>query len=257
LKQNTIVLWVLGISLLLASCGPSVEEIKGTAQAELLGTQTRQAEQAAVGATQAALEAEKAALAMTQTAMAAPAAVPPGPISAGAETACPFYIYQDWGADANHFVPEGWMGDISDIKMDENYKLDPARPDVMQIAYTPAGSGQWAGVYWWDPPGSFFGDQDGGFNLSCAKKLTFWARGEKGGEKAEFKVGGLEGTYSDSLQPALSSGPITLTDQWVEYSIDLTGKDLSHILGGFVWVTNKPSNPNGAVIYMDDIRFEQ
>lgn len=36
----------------------------------------------------------------------------------------------------------------------------------------------------------------------------------------------------------------------------LKGKDLTHIMGGFVWVTNKSSNPNGAIIYLDVIRFE-
>jgi hypothetical protein len=262
--KNIMILMIASISLLLQSCGLSDDDIKATAKAEIFQTQTQQAEQAAVAATQTAIEAEKTALAMTQTAMAitptiAPTEVLPTvpPVQVGAGTSCPFYVYQDWGADVNHFVPEGWMGDTSDIKLDENYKLDPERPNVIQIAYEPNGPLQWSGVYWWDPPGSFFGDQDGGFDLSCAKKLTLWARGEKGGEKAEFKVGGLKGKYSDSLQPAKSSGPIILTNKWVQYTIDLTGKDLSHIIGGFIWVTNKQSNQYGAVIYIDDIKFEQ
>ena len=33
-----------------------------------------------------------------------------------------------------------------------------------------------------------------------------------------------------------SSDPINLTKEWKEYSIDLTNKDLSHIIGGFGWV---------------------
>jgi len=172
------------------------------------------------------------------------------------EVTCPFYVYQNWGSDLNHYVPEGWMGDTSDIKFDDNYKLDPNRPNVIQIKFTPMGKNQWAGIYWWNPPASNFGAKDGGFDLSCATKLTFWARGEKGGEKAEFKVGGIKGAYQDSLQPAYSTGPIILTNHWVQYTLDLTGKDLSHVIGGFVWVTNKPSNPSGATIYLDDIMFE-
>jgi len=150
------------------------------------------------------------------------------------------------------------MGDWSDIDFDDNFKLDPdpSRSSVIQITYMPKGTNQWAGIYWWDPPGGNWGNMDGGFDLSCATKLTFWARGEKGGEKAEFKVGGLKGAYQDSLQPARSTGPIVLTERWTKYTLDLSGRDLSHIIGGFIWVTNKPSNPNGATIYLDDIRFE-
>lgn len=170
---------------------------------------------------------------------------------------CPFYVYADWGSDLNHYVPEGHMGDVSDVVLDDNYQRDPERASVIRITYTPIGPSQWAGIYWWDPPGGDWGGVDGGFDLSCAKTLTFWARGEEGGEKAEFKVGGLKGTYQDSLHPALSTGPITLTSGWEQYELDLEGEPLKHIIGGFVWVTNKPSNPDGATIYLDDIRFEE
>jgi hypothetical protein len=150
------------------------------------------------------------------------------------------------------------MGDFDDIEFDDNYRLDPdpSRPSVIRITYTPRGGNQWAGLYWWDPPEAEWGNIDGGFDLPCATKLTFWARGETGGEKAEFKVGGLKGDYQDSLQPGLSTGPIVLTGEWTPYTLDLSGRDLSHIIGGFVWVTNKASNPGGATIYLDDIRFE-
>ena len=169
---------------------------------------------------------------------------------------CPFYVYQDYAAPANHFYAAGWMGDIDDFEFDDNYKLDPQRPNVIKISYAPSGAKGWSGIYWWSPANNDWGAVDGGFDLSCAKKLTFLARGENGGEKGEFKVGGLNGTFQDSLQPALSTGPITLTKEWVEYSLDLTGKDLSHIIGGFVWVTNKEDNDSPATIYIDEIKFE-
>ncbi len=168
----------------------------------------------------------------------------------------PFYVYGDWGAKQNHFVPEGFMGDYADIKLDDNFQRDAERPDVIKITYTPGGPNRFGGIYWWDPPGSSFGALDGGFNLSCAKKLTFLARGDSGGETAEFKVGGLDGKFGDSLRPAKSTGPIVLTNQWVKYELDLQQADLSHTLGGFVWVTNAALNPNGATIYLDEIRFE-
>lgn len=253
------VLMLVSVSLLLQSCGQSEEDIRATAQAEIYQSQTQQAEQAAVVATQTAMAGEKEALVMTQTAVAMPTTtiVPTqAPISVSGNTSCPLYVYQDWSADTM-FVPEGFMGDISDVNMDDNYLLDVTRPNVIKITYTPKGNQNWAGVYWWVPGTNFGNGDDVGLDISCASKLTFWARGENGGEKAEFQVGGIKGNHSDSLQPELSSGIITLTAEWYQYTIDLTDKDLSYIMGGFVWVTKKPSNPDGATIFLDDIRFEQ
>jgi len=238
------------------------------AQADLAAEQTAAAAtQTAITQAQTDPAAEQTAVAATQMAMAVSTDTTLTPSSATSSPTvpttppgdlCPFYVYDAWGSDKNHYVPAGFMGDQADAKLDDNFKLDPdpSRLSVIQITYTPRGAEQWAGIYWWDPPGAIWGNIDGGFNLSCATKLTFWGRGEHGEEKAEFKVGGLEGTYKDSLQPAPSTGPIVLTDTWVQYTLDLSGRDLSHIIGGFVWVTNKPSNPGGATIYLDDIRFE-
>jgi hypothetical protein len=267
-----VVFLALVVALLASACqspATPTPNIEGTVQArvDLVKTQTAVAQvQIAIVATQTAMAIPAATPVPPKSALTAPVvstAVPaptvasrPAPTSPQVGVSCPFYVYADWGSDKNHYVPKGWMGDINDIQFDDNYRLDPARPSVLQIAYIPKGSTQWSGIYWWDPPGADWGNNDGGFNLSCATKLTFWARGEKGGEKAELKVGGLKGTYQDSLQPAFSTGPIVLTKDWKQYTLDLSGKNLSHIIGGLVWVTNKPSNPNGATIYLDDIRFE-
>ena len=206
-------------------------------------------------ATQTAIAAEQAAIIATQTEMALPTVIPiptQTPIPISENTSCPLYVYQDWGN--TQFVPEGFMGDTSDISLDDNFQHDTDRPNVIKITYTPTGKQGFSGIYWWAPGTNWGNGDDVGLDISCASKLTFWARGKQGGEIAEFKVGGLKGVYSDSLRPAQSSGPITLTAKWLQYTIDLTGKDLSHIMGGFVWVTNKPSNPNGATIYIDDVR---
>lgn len=293
MKKWIIIVTVLAIPLLAYACGPRATptptptpNIQATIEARvaMIATET------AIAQTQATIVAEKTAIIATQTSMAvSPTSTPappsptpasalptltpaltgtPGPVSTPTQTptpppvpsgvSCPFYVYDSWGSDKNHYVPKGWMGDSTDIEFDDNFQLDPdpARPSVIRITYTPRGTDQWVGIYWWDPPEADWGNIDGGFNLSCATRLTFWARGEHGGEKAEFKVGGLKDTYQDSLQPALSTGPIVLTDAWMQYTLDLSGRDLSHIIGGFVWVTNKPSNPDGATIYLDDIRFE-
>lgn len=171
----------------------------------------------------------------------------------------PFYVYADASAPQNHFVPEGWIGCSSCIHIDENYQSNVFRgASCIRIDYVPQpeNAQKWAGVYWWDPPDSNWCEKSGGFDLSKWTKLTFWARGDRGGEVAEFKVGGLQnakGVSCDSLQPAITTHPPVLTTAWTKYTISLYGQDLSHIAAGFVWVTD--SNQE-ATIYLDEIRFE-
>ena len=55
---------------------------------------------------------------------------------------------------------------------------------------------------------------------------------------------------------AASIGPITLENKWKKYDIDLAGKDLKKIIGGFCWAASRDDNPNGFVLYLDEIRFE-
>ena len=66
-----------------------------------------------------------------------------------------------------------------------------------------------------------------GFDLSNATKLTFWARGEDGGEVVSFKLGilGADKKYSDSDHAELPD--VVLTKEWKQYSIDLSGKNLA------------------------------
>jgi hypothetical protein len=169
----------------------------------------------------------------------------------------PFYVYADKGSISNHFIPSGWMGDYSDIKIDVGSAENPYfGKSCVKITYLNKASNgaRWAGIYWQNPPNNW-GTVDGGFDLSKATKVTFWARGEKGGERIEeFKMGGIMGEYSDSDTSGITS--IVLDKEWKQYSIDLKGKDLSYIIGGFCWATNLDANPDGAVFYLDEIRYE-
>ena len=169
----------------------------------------------------------------------------------------PFYIYADSRSINNHFIPSGWMGDYGDIKYDGTSKEDPYLGDTcIKIIYTGQGTqgARWAGIYWQNPANNW-GTVDAGFDLSKVAKLTFWARGAKGGERIEeFKVGGIMGEYSDS--DSASIGPVILNKEWTQYSIDLKGKDMSYVIGGFCWATNVDVNPEGATFYLDEIKYE-
>jgi|LGOV01.1.fsa_nt_gb hypothetical protein len=94
---------------------------------------------------------------------------------------------------SNHYVPSGWMGDWKDITFNDSYTTDPhSGANCVKITYSTNGSqgNNWSGIYWLDPENNW-GDKSGGFNLTETTELTFWAKGEKGGEKMEFKVGGI------------------------------------------------------------------
>jgi hypothetical protein len=156
------------------------------------------------------------------------------------------------------FSPSGWMGDFEDITFDDSWVNNTHSGDTcIQITYSVKDTNDkgWAGIYWQFPEKNW-GDVPEGRNLTGAKNLTFWARGMKGGEKAEFKVGGITGQYyPDSIQIPVSTGIVVLSKNWTKYVIDLSDEDLSHVVGGFCWVTSASQNPVGCTIYLDDIKY--
>jgi len=168
-----------------------------------------------------------------------------------------FPVYTDGRSPDNHYIPSGYMGDYSDVKIDTaSFDTPHSGTTCIKVTYTNASSqgARWAGMYWQSPANNW-GDKKGGFDLTGAKKLTFWARGAKAGERIEeFKVGGITGLYPDSDIAGI--GPVLLTTEWQKLEIDLRGKDLSYISGGFCWSTNLDVNPEGAVFYLDDIKYE-
>lgn len=170
----------------------------------------------------------------------------------------PFSIYMDKGSLQNHFIPSGFMPDGKCLLLNDTWMQDCHSGNTcMKIVYDvvcSAKSQKWVGIYWQNPANNW-GSQKGGFNLTGAKKLTFWAKGEQGGERIEeFKVGGLTGDYPDSDSAGI--GPVVLSSEWRQYTIDLRGKDLSYISGGFVWATNVDVNPQSCTFYLDDLKYE-
>jgi hypothetical protein len=176
----------------------------------------------------------------------------------------PFYIYKDVNAQENHFVPSGFMGDYDAIKLTEKWRENPySGKTCIRVDYngTAPQNNNWAGVYWQDPRNNWgWALWQTGYNLSKLSQLSFWVRGNTGNEQIQFFVGGISGFYGDSLQPAVyaESGDtnwITLTTSWQQIIINLKGKDLTHIIGGFGLSTNNDFTPQGVTFYLDDIIF--
>ncbi len=163
----------------------------------------------------------------------------------------PAVIYDESGGKLP-YIPSGYMGNTGSIKMTDNDTSKPHEGKTdLKVEYT--ANDNWGGVVW-QSPANDWGDQPGGWNLTGAKKLSFWARGDKGGEGVTFSFGliGKDKKYADSDKG--ETGKVTLTTDWKEFTIDLKDKDLSQVKTGFCWVVAG----NGAPItfYLDDIKFE-
>jgi exo-beta-1,3-glucanase (GH17 family) len=193
------------------------------------------------------------------------------------DTALSLIVYKDAYSAENSFYASGWMGELEDLQkyfsisdsttpdpslvLDESCSTNPySGQNCIRISYRhrPENTISWAGIYWQFPLNNW-GDYPGyeiiKEKMTGHEKLEFYARGEKGGEKAEFKIGGIYSStkpYHDSFGP-LTTGMITLTKEWQMHSISLQGRDLSNLIGGFCWVTDYISNPAGCTIYLDNI----
>ena len=108
-----------------------------------------------------------------------------------------------------------------------------------------------------------FGKTNTGQDLRGAKLLKFKARGENGGERVRFYMGGLANNdpaapFPDTAEKHYNNGEyVSLSSEWRDYEIDLQGLDLSRIASGFGWVTNEPQNSGKSriVFYLDEIVY--
>jgi hypothetical protein len=122
----------------------------------------------------------------------------------------------------------------------------------------------WAGVYIQADlsPCSYSGGVPGwcrgpgrGKDLTGAKQLIFYARGELGGENVKFGYGYDQADESGFTDSAFANRMETLTNYWQEYQFNLTGMDLSHINGLFMFSVDKYNNPLGVTFYLDNITY--
>ncbi|MDB5343160.1 MAG: hypothetical protein JWP89_1537 [Schlesneria sp.] len=176
----------------------------------------------------------------------------PVKIPSAQKTSLPFVVYSDGGTAKPPYVPTGWMGNAKAMKLDEENKTNP-HSGTTCLKFDFAANDGWGGIVWQSPPNDW-GDKPGGWDLTGAKSLTFWARGDKGGEIVSFQIGilGSDKKFSDSANAKLDS--VALTSEWKQYRIDLSGKNLSRIKTGFVINVANPGKPLS--VYLDDITYE-
>jgi hypothetical protein len=161
-------------------------------------------------------------------------------------------VYDEADQDKPPYAPSGWMGNSKALKADRECADNPhTGKTCLRVDYRePDG---WAGIVWQSPAGDW-GDKPGGWNLSGAKRLAFWARGAKGGEVVSFEFGllGADKPFSDTAHGKLPD--VALTSEWREYQIELGSDDLSRIKTAFSFVLKGQGKP--VTFYLDDIRYE-
>ena len=171
----------------------------------------------------------------------------PGP---GTPASLPLVVQRD-DRRGSPFSPTAWMGNKSAVALDTGCRDDPhAGEHCVKVVYSaPDG---WAAVAWRNPADSW-GDVLGGLDLTGAGRLTVWARGDRGGERVKLGLGGVgEGKpYADTGEAVAE---FTLTDEWKEYTIDLTAADLARIQTGLKWVVAGQGRP--VTFYLDEPTIE-
>ena len=174
------------------------------------------------------------------------------PGDAALPAAVPFVLYSE--ADGpKPYQPSGLMGNEKALSLDEKWNVDAhSGQTCMRVSYNDILD--WVNVVWQHPKNNW-GDLPGGYDLSKATKLTFWAKGDKGREEVEFMVGmeqPLTSVSRDTLK--VSSGKIKLREKWKKHSIPLEKHDRSRVISGLIMRIEGQEAP--VVFYLDDIQFE-
>jgi hypothetical protein len=164
-----------------------------------------------------------------------------------------FYVFKDYDSSLNHFLAIDKLGDHDSIYTREDLNNpSPAHGSSLEVVYDPRGyETHYASTISWIISDAETKQE---YNLNGAKRLAFYARGKYGGEIVQFDIGNI--SVDSAARSAASSGPIVLDDIWREYSIDLENLNLSRAKLGFSVSLNRYDNPDGAVIYLDEVRYE-
>lgn len=166
------------------------------------------------------------------------------------------------------FNCSGWMGDaaepnaaVSLLKRSISSQSPATAPNCERWEYLPPTGWErqgWIGVAWQGPQPNNWGQVKGlDFSSRGFTRLTFLARGERGGESLAVRSGGC--TAPGALYPASHDqtlGMIVLKPTWERFVIPLQGCDLSNTCSVFSFTVNRTMAPEGCVFYLDEIALE-
>jgi len=190
-------------------------------------------------------------------------------------------IYDERDSGAALFFPSGWMGNLAHGSIADSLfamtDADTTEPATgltcvkVRVARGFHKSRGWLGIYWQNPDRNW--GEHPGLDLSRYAQsgrvwLEFSARGARGGERIRFLSGGINRPpntnrhfkYQDSYGPVYPEGSrrgglVHLSRHWAIYRIDLTGRDLSNVIGAFAWELEEDQQPTETTFYLDDVRI--
>ena len=161
----------------------------------------------------------------------------------------PFYVYKDGENDP--YAASAYMGNYKAMTVDTQYKSDVhSGNSALKISYKQ--DYDWYGLGLVNPANDW-GEILGGYNVTGAKKFTFWAKASK--EDVDATIGfGLIGKDKPFPDTAKKSIEVKLTTKWKQYTISTKGLDLSCIRSGLTIFS--AGSGIGQDIFIDDVTFE-
>ena len=173
-----------------------------------------------------------------------------------------FAVYLDGNSGSNNrYYPSGWYNGSSNMKVDPNWSDNPySGNSCFKVEWDgwPGDDGwKWNGILWQYPEGNW--GEEPGYDLTGVTQLTFWARTDEPGLEVKFFVGIDNIDSCGEVSISYTELDTTSTGKWVKHIIDLSGKNLSNVAGGFGFVFNDVNDPDpdGCVFYLDDIKFDK
>jgi hypothetical protein len=174
------------------------------------------------------------------------------PARAGILAALPLVLYDEDAEPPHGFVASGFMGDQAALTLDLRSR-EAARTGRFGIRLRYGAAAGWAGVAWQRPSGDW-GEEPWAADLRGARRLVFWARGARGGERISVALGliGPERPFPDSAR--LAPRDFTLGTTWARCEVDLAGADLSRVKTPFA--ISVPGQGAPVEVDLDDIAIE-
>ncbi|MEI8209583.1 MAG: hypothetical protein WCG16_10290 [Methylococcales bacterium] len=173
------------------------------------------------------------------------------------------YVYKDGDYAENHGIWANIMpkeaAETGSIAFKPFFKPGyDGKGNAVKVVADVSKAPNWIGLvvsvkenYWGEKPAE-------GLNLSKAKKLVFYAKGNQGGEQIQVKAAiASDKQYGDSAELPITSVWLTLKKDWERFEIPINGIDLSRVITPFVLVINQDHNQEKPItFFVDEIYYE-
>jgi hypothetical protein len=166
-------------------------------------------------------------------------------------------------AVSDYYSPDGFFGDGElrgrlELEKSCPQRAPGAQGDCYTLTYRP-GVKRFAGIFWQYPHNNW-GFWPGHTVAPGASRITFQARGLRGGEALKVNAGQKDSpnAHKDSFQ--LEEMTVALTDRWAAHELPFSGADYqgpSGVLGAFMIALAAGDSDDAIVVYLDDVRWQR